>query len=144
MNDPPNQHPSTHLIAKYVFTPTKSYFFEKNNSKMEQTNALGSIQVSAEFPASIIREQTPSASLPYYFNEACNTSKTAYLYIINGKTVAVIPTSHGIVLFDSHFHGISGAFVAIAPLDAAYELLAWFKRINSIPHNLGSVTNVSF
>ena len=25
-------HPSTHLIAKYVFTPTKSYFFEKNNS----------------------------------------------------------------------------------------------------------------
>ena len=61
------------------------------------------------------------------FNEACNTSKTACLYIINGKTVAFIPTSHGIILFDSYFHGISGAFVAIAPLDAAYELLAWLK-----------------
>lgn len=52
--------------------------------------------------------------------------------IINGKTVAFIPTSHGIILIDSHFHGTSGAFVVIAPLDAAYELLAWFKRINSI------------
>ena len=92
------------------------YGVREATTEMEQTNALGSIQVSAEFPASIIREQTPSASLPYYFNEACNTSKTACLYIINGKTVAFIPTSHGIVLFDSHFHGMSGAFVAIAAL----------------------------
>ena len=101
-------------------------------TNMEQTNALGSIRVSAEFPARIIREQTPSASLPYYLNEAWNTSKTACLYIINGITVAFIPTSLGIILFESHFHGTSGAFVVIAPLDAAYELLAWFKRINSI------------
>lgn len=43
-------------------------------SKMEQANALGSIDISAELPASIIREQTPSASLPYYFNQARNTT----------------------------------------------------------------------
>ncbi|XP_078374568.1 uncharacterized protein LOC144658110 [Oculina patagonica] len=113
-------------------------------TKMQQTNALGSIKTSTEFPASIIQEQLPSASLPYYFNAARNTTKTACLYIINGKTVAFIPTCQGITVFDSHFHGTSGAFVAVAPADAAYDLLAWFKSVNSIPHNLGTVTIVSF
>jgi len=31
-----------------------------------------------------------------------------------------------------------------APSNAAFELLLWFKTINSIPHNLGTVTCVSF
>jgi len=101
--------------------------------------------VSAELPASIIREQTPSASLPYYLNQAQNcTIKTACIFIINDKTVAFIPTQNGITVFDSHYHGTSGAFVAMAPSDAAFELLSWFKTINSIPHNLGTVTCVSF
>ena len=59
---------------------------------------------------------------------------------INDKTVAFIPTQQGITLFDSHFHGTSGAFLAMAPADAAWELLSWFKAVNSIPHNLGTVT----
>jgi hypothetical protein len=114
-------------------------------TKMEQTKALESIDVSAELPASIIREQTPSASLPYYLNQAQNcTIKTACIFIINDKTVAFIPTQNGITVFDSHYHGTSGAFVAMAPSDAAFELLSWFKTINSIPHNLGTVTCVSF
>lgn len=114
-------------------------------TKMEQTKALDSIDISAELPVSIIRDQTPAASLPYHLNQAqLNKTKTACIFIINDKTVSFIPTQNGIIVFDSHYHGTSGAFVAIAPNDAAFELLSWFKTINSIPHNLGTVTCVSF
>ena len=112
--------------------------------KMEQTRALGCINISAELPASIIKEPIPSAALPHYFGHARNISKTACIYVINDKTVAFIPTQQGITLFDSHFHGTSGAFLAMAPADAAWELLSWFKAVNSIPHNLGTVTSVTF
>ena len=112
--------------------------------KMQQTNALGGINISAELPASIIKEQKTSASLPHYFEQAHNTNKTACVYIINDKTVAFIPTQQGITLLDSHYHGTSGAFVAMAPADAAWELLSWFKVVISIPHNLGTVTSVTF
>ena len=113
-------------------------------SKMEQNSALGRINISAELPVSICREQTPSASLAYYFNQARKTDKTACIYIINNKTVAFIPTQNGITVFDGHFHGTSGAFLAMAPADAAFEFLLWFKTFNSIPHNLGTVTCVTF
>ena len=113
-------------------------------SKMKLTRALGSISVSAELPASITREQTPSACLPYYFNQAINTTKTACIYIINDKAVAFIPTQNRITVFDSHYHGTSGAFLATAPTGAEWELLSWFKSINSIPHSLGTVTSVTF
>ena len=112
--------------------------------KMEQTRALGCINISAELPASIIKEPIPSASLPHYFDHARNISKTACIYVINDKTVAFIPTQQGITLFDSHFHGTSGAFLAMAPADASWELLSWFTAVNSIPHNLGTVTSVTF
>jgi len=69
-----------------------------------------------------------------------NISRTACIYVINDKTVAFIPTQQGITLFDSHFHGNSGAFLAMA----AWELLSWFKTVKSIPHNLGTVTSVTF
>lgn len=82
-------------------------------SKMEQNRALGRINISAELPVSICREQIPSASLAYYFNQARNTDKTACIYIINNKTVAFIPTQNGITVFDSHFHGTSGAFSVV-------------------------------
>ena len=112
-------------------------------TKMEQTKALDSIGISAELPVSIIRDQTPAASLPYYLNQAqLNKTKTACIFIINDKTVSFIPTQNGIIVFDSHYHMTSGVFVAIAPNDAAFELLSWFKTINSIPHNLGTVTFV--
>ncbi|XP_044163415.1 uncharacterized protein LOC122947881, partial [Acropora millepora] len=93
-------------------------------TKMQQARALGSIPMSAELPASITREQIPSACLPYYFLQARNMTKTACIYIINGKTVAFIPTRNGITVFDSHYHGTSGAFLAMAPADAAWELLS--------------------
>ena len=112
--------------------------------KMEQTNALGPVNISPELPASIIKERIPSASLPHYFDQARNANKTACIYIINDKTVAFIPTQQGITLFDSHYHGTTGALVAMAPADAAWELLSWFKAVNNIPHNLGTVTSVTF
>ena len=87
---------------------------------------------------------TPAACLPYYFNHARNTTKTACIYVINDKTVAFIPIQNGITVFDSHYHGTSGAFLAMAPTGAEWELLSWFKSINSIPHSLGTVTNVTF
>ena len=108
--------------------------------KMQQTNTLGGINISAELPTRIIKDQIPSASLPHYFEQAHNTNKTACIYIINDKTVTFISTQQGITLLDSHFHGTSGAFVAMAPADAAWELLSWFKVVNSIPRNLGTVT----
>lgn len=43
---------------------------------------------------------------------------------------AFIRTQNGITVFDSHYHGTSGAVVAMAPSDAAFELLLWFKTIN--------------
>ena len=69
--------------------------------KMQQTNALGGINISAELPSSIIKEQKTSASLPHYFEQAHNTNKTACIYIINDKTVAFIPTQQGITLLES-------------------------------------------
>ena len=35
---------------------------------------------------------------------------------------------------DNYYHGTSGAFLDMAPADAAWELLSWFKAINNIPH----------
>lgn len=63
-------------------------------TKMEQTKALESTEVSTQFPAIIIREQTPAASLPYYLNQAqLNNSKTACIFIINGRTVGIHPNT---------------------------------------------------
>ena len=87
--------------------------------KIRQNRALGSIHMSAELPASITREQVPSACFPYYFLQARNKTKTACIYIINDKTVAFIPTQNEITVFNSHYHETSGAFLAMAPADAA-------------------------
>ena len=100
-------------------------------------SALGSIHMSAELPASITREQIPSACLPYYFLQACNMTKTAQIHIIDGKTF--ITTQNGITEFDSNYHETSGAFLALPPPDAAWELISWFKAINNIPHSSGTV-----
>ena len=119
------------------------YGVQEAATKMEQTKTVDSLDVSAELPVSIIREHTPAASLPYHLNQAqLNNTKTACIFIINDKTV--VPTQNGITVFDSHYHGTSGTFLAMAPNHAAFELLSWFKTINSIPHNLGTVTCVSF
>ena len=111
---------------------------------MEQTGALEGITISAELPCSITNETVPSACLPHYFDQARNINNTACIFVINDKTVAFIPTQQGITLFDSHFHGTSDAFLATALADAAWKLLSWFTVVNSIPHNLGTVTSVTF
>ena len=100
------------------FNSRQMYGVREAASKMELTRALGGISLSAELPASITSEQTPAACLPYYFNHTCNTTKTACIYIINEKTVAFIPTQNQITVFDSHYHGTSGAFLAMAPTGA--------------------------
>ena len=66
---------------KFAGNTGQMYGVREAASKMELTRALGSINVSAELPASITREQTPSACLPYYFNQARHTTKTACIYI---------------------------------------------------------------
>ena len=111
-------------------------------TKMQQARALGRIHMSRELPASIICEQIPSACLPYHFIQACDMTKTAFIYTINDKTVAFIPTRNGVT--DHHYHGTSGAFLAMAPADAAWELLSWFKAIYNIPHSLGTLTCATF
>jgi len=82
------------------------YGVQEAAAKMEQTKALDSLDVSAELPVGIIREQTPAGSLPYHLNQAqLNNTKTACIFIIKDKTVAFIPTQNGITVFDSHYHG---------------------------------------
>jgi len=133
------------MFKYYENSGGQLYGVQEAATKMEQTKAFDSLDVSAELLVSIIREQTPAANLPYHLNQAqLNNTKTTCIFIINDKTVAFIPTPNGITVFDSHYHGTSGAFLAMAPNDAAFELLSWFKTNNSIPHNLGTVTCVSF
>ena len=128
---------SNHSYDKFAGNTGQMFGVQDAATQMQQTRALGSIHMSAELPASITREQIPSACLPYYFLQARNMTKTAYIYIINNKTMAFIPTQNGITVIDSHYHETSGAFLAIAPADAARELLSWFNAVNNIPHSLG-------
>jgi len=87
-------------------------------------------------PCSIIKRSVPSACLPHYFDQAPNINSIACISYFNDKTLAFIPTQQGWTLFDSHFQWTSCTFLAMAPADAAWELLSWFKAVNSIPHNL--------
>lgn len=129
---------------KFTSNPGQFYGVREAALNMEQTRALVGITISAELPCSINKEPVPSACLPHYFDQARNINNTACIYVINNKTVAFIPTQQGIILFDSYFHGTSGAFLALAPANAAWELLSWFKAVSRIPHNLGTVTSVKF
>ena len=81
---------------KFAGNSGQMFGVQDTATKMQQARALGSIHMSGELPASITREQIPSACLPYYFLQACNMTKTACIYIINDKTVAFIPTRNGI------------------------------------------------
>ncbi|XP_068735772.1 uncharacterized protein [Montipora capricornis] len=129
---------------KFTSNPGQFYGVREAALNMGQTRALTGITISAELPCSINKEPVPSACLPHYFDQAHNINNTACIYVINNKTVAFIPTQQGIILFDSHFHGTTGAFLALAPANAAWELLSWFKAVSRIPHNLGTVTSVKF
>ena len=108
-------------------------------TKMQQARALGSIHMSGELPASITRESRYHQHVFHII-----FFKTACIYIINDKTVAFIPTRNGITVFDSHYNGTSGAFLAMAPADAAWELLSWFKAINNIPRSQLGHSNMCY
>ena len=107
-------------------------------------NIIGLTTVSLELPASIVPEASPSASLPYHWRQALMQGKTTSIFILQSNTVVFIPTPQGIFLLDSHFHGNSGAHVAFAEWQHAYDLLLWFKANNNFQYNLGTVTNVKF
>lgn len=81
------------------------------------------------WPITSIKLVTPTKQLAF-------TSSTTRLW-------PLFPPRMG-QLFDSHFHSTSGAFLVMAPADAAFEFLLWFKTVNSIPHNLGAVTCATF
>lgn len=70
--------------------------------------------------------------------------QSAIVCTLGEKTVAFIPTAKHILLLDSHNHGATGAFVALAFKDHALELLSWYKDLNGLEVEQGSVTCVSF
>ena len=107
-------------------------------------NVIGLTTMSLELPASIVPEASPSASLPYHWRQALMQGKTTSIFILQSNTVVFIPTPQGIFLLDSHFHGNSGAHVAFAEWQHAYDLLSWFKANNNFQYTLGTVTNVKF
>lgn len=105
---------------------------------------IGCVALGPELPVSITEEANPAASLPFHCKNALSIGKTTSLFILGGNTVVFVPTASGILLIDSHLHGNVGAIVAFAEWQNVYELLSWFKRMNSFQYTLGTVTNVTF
>ena len=64
----------TAMFKCYENSGRQLYGVQEAATKMEQTKALDSLDVSAELLVSIIREQTPAASLPYPLNQAQHVS----------------------------------------------------------------------
>lgn len=100
--------------------------------------------VGPELPADIARQAVVTANLQYHIELASMMHHTASLFIINQKTVAFVSMGQNILLLDSHFHGSSGAYLALAPKSSIWQLLRWFKTFNGFQHSMGTVTNVSF
>lgn len=112
---------------------------------LSHLNFMGNVCPGAELPVSIVKEQIPSASLPYHLELASQQPKTACFLILCNKTVVFIPLASNYVLsVDSHCHGLYGAFVALCDLRYIYELLDWFKSINHFQYTLGTITQVAF
>ena len=105
-------------------------------------NIFGNTNVGPELPVSIVPETNPTASLPFYWRQALAKVQTTSVFILQSNTVVFIPTTQGIFLLDSHFHGNSGTQVAFAEWQHSSEFLSWFKRINGFQYTLGTVTNV--
>ena len=109
---------------------------------------LGNVTVGNEMAVSIIDEQVPTASLLHHLDSAltCNTTtKSAYLFILDGRTVSFIPMPHSqILLVDSHLHGNTGALVAYSQRGDLPQLLSWFKAFNAFQYTLGTVTKITF
>ena len=112
---------------------------------LSHLNFMGNVCPGAELPVSIVKEQVPSASLPYHLELASQQPKTACFLILCDQTVVFIPLAPNYVLLvDSHCHSLSGAFVALCDLRYIYELLDWFKSINHFQYTLGTVTQLAF
>ena len=75
---------------------------------------------------------------------AFSNPQSAIVCTLGEKTVAFIPTAKHILLLDSHCHGATGAFVALAFKDHVLELLSWYKDPNGLELDQGRVTRVSF
>ena len=118
--------------------------FGVSQASVLMKNTIGRVTVGPELPVSINQEVNPAASLPFHLRNALNRGKTTSLFILEGNTVAFLPTARGIFLVDSHLHGNVGAVIAFAEWQNSYELLSWYKRVNNFRFTLGTVTNVTF
>ena len=101
-------------------------------------NIIGNTTVGPELPVSIVPETNPTASLPYYWRQALAKGRTTSVFILRSNTVVFIPTTQGVFLLDSHFHGNSGAQVAFTEWQHSFELLSWYKKINGFQYTLGT------
>ena len=118
--------------------------FGVKDAAQKVQRSVGITSVGPELPADIARQPVATANLPYHIELASMMYHTASLFIINQKTVAFVSMGQNILLLDSHFHGSSGAYLALAPKSSIWELLRWFKTFNGFHHSMGTVTNVSF
>ena len=91
-------------------------------------------------------ETVPSASLLHHLKLSLNsTSKTAYLFLLDGNTVVfILLKNNQLLLVDSHLHGHTGALVADCESSSLPDLLDWFRTFGAYQHTLGTVTKVTF
>ena len=106
--------------------------------------SIGIQSVGPELPADITRQPVATANLAYHVELASTTRCTSSLFILNDKTVAFVSLGQSILLMDSHCHGHSGAYIAMAHKSNLWDLLKWHKNFNRFQYSMGTVTNVTF
>ena len=106
--------------------------------------SLGIVSLGPELPADIIRQPVATANLTYHIQQASMMNQTTSIFIIDQKTVAIIPMGQHVLLLDSHCHAQSGAYVAMAPSSSIWELMEWYKAFNCFPYSMGTVSNITF
>ena len=106
--------------------------------------SIPSVAISTELPADLAPQSLPTAELPFYLEQAANQQRTAALFIINDKTISLVPHRDGYIIFDSHLHEPHGALIAFARKTNVWDLMQFFHELTGRPFTLGSVTLVSF
>ena len=69
--------------------------------------SLGIVSLGPELPADIIRQPVATANLTYHIQQASMMKQTTSIFIIDQKTVAIIPMGQHVLLLDSHCHAQS-------------------------------------
>ena len=71
-------------------------------------------------------------------------NQTTSIFIIDQKTVVIIPMGQHVLLLDSHCQTQSGVYIAMTPSSRIWELMEWYKAFNCFPYSMGTVTNIIF